>query len=100
MSATVMCVYASRLEAMATNADPTPPAPTTSTRMAPTYFAAHPPRPPRPSEFVHAVARGFYDRARRLDAADRSAGGQHMKTFRNFVNGEFVDALDGATSES
>ena len=22
-----------------------------------------------------------------------------MKTFRNFVNGEFVDAVDGATSE-
>ncbi len=34
MSATVMWVYASRFEAIATNAEPTPPAPTTSTRMA------------------------------------------------------------------
>jgi hypothetical protein len=34
MSATVMCSYASRFDAMATNADPTPPDPTTKTRMA------------------------------------------------------------------
>ena len=38
MSATVMCVYASRFDAIATKADPTPPAPTTRTRMGRGYF--------------------------------------------------------------
>src|SRR5215203_1697920 len=35
----------------------------------------------------------------RWASTQRSAGGQHMKTFRNFVNGEYVDAVEGATSE-
>jgi len=38
MSATVMCEYASRFDAIATKADPTPPAPTTRTRMGRGYF--------------------------------------------------------------
>ncbi len=43
MSATVMCEYASRFDAIATKADPTPPAPTTRTRMSRGYFDRPPP---------------------------------------------------------